>query len=317
MGIGLWNLEFLNHNAQRSYPLTAEATKRDITNSFEIPNDFLVGLDIPVSSAMTMETGRFFIRQLGSFAAGIQLIFAYDTGSSVVDVGIAMIPLDDLSRNKVFALGGIAPYDDIVGKVVIGRMDTIKSQPSGLFAFTLAGSRIEPQAVRPTIKGITAMQISNASGTQSERLYGDIELVAGSNIQLSTVRTASQTKIIISALSGVGTIAECVCVGDAAVTPCIKTINGIGPTPTGNFSFIGDDCLTFTAATNGVKVTDSCCAPCCGCPELEAITRNLERFAAQRSALELFVNQLATETTTFSATVLGSRLGDRRCLTCT
>ena len=317
MSLGLWNLEFLNHNAQRSYPLTAEATKLDVTNSFEIPDDFLVGLDIPVSTAMDMETGRFFIRQLGSFASGIQLIFAYDTGSSLVDVGIALIPSDELSRNKVFALGGIAPYDDIVGKVIIGRMDTIKLQPSGLFSFTLAGSRLEPQVVRPMIKGITSMQVSSASGTQSERLYGDIELVAGSNIQISTVRTATQTKIIISALSGAGTIAECVCVGDAAVTPCIKTINGIRPTTTGNFSFIGDDCLAFSAAQHGIKVTDSCCAPCCGCPELEIITRELERFAEQRSALELFVNTLAAETTSFSTIVLGSRLGDRRCLTVT
>lgn len=311
-----WNLEFLNHNSQRSYPLTDDATQTDVTGSFVIPNDFLVGLDIPVSTAMDMETGRFFIRQLGLFASGIQIIIAYDTGTEVVDVGTALIPASTSLRNKVFALGGIEPFDDIHGEVVIGRLDTIQEQPTGLFAFELEGSRIEPQAVRPMIRGLTSMKVSNASGTLSERLYGDIELVAGTNIQLSTVSTPTETKIVISALEGEGTVTDCVCEGEAAAAPCIKTINGVGPTADGNLNFVGDDCITFSGIANGIKVTDSCCTPCCGCEELESITRDLERFNAQRGALEQFVNNLATETSTFNTTVLGARLGDRRCLTC-
>jgi hypothetical protein len=316
MPLSQWNLEFLNHNSQRSYPLTADATKQDVTASFVIPDDFLVGLDLPVSPAMDMQTGRFFIRQLGLFASGIQLILAYDTGEQVYDVASALIPTTDNARNKVFALGGIDPYDDVVGKVVVGRTDTIRLQPSGLFEFRLEGSRIEPQAIRPMLRGISSLRVANATGTVSERLYGDIELVAGNNIQLTTVATPTETQIVISALSGEGTIEECICEGEAAEIPCIKTINGIRPTTDGNFNFIGDDCLSFTAIPNGLKLEDACCQPCCGCAELEAITRDLERFAGQRASLELFLNQLAAETATFDTTVLGARLGDRRCLTC-
>lgn len=317
MPLSQWNLDFLNHNSQRSYPLTSEATRQDVTASFEIPNDFLVGLDLPVSPAMDMETGRFFIRQLGLFSSGIQLIIAYDTGTSLIDVATGLISTIDPIRNKVFAINGIGAYTDISGKVIIGRVDTIQEQPSGLFSFTIEGTRIEPQAIRPMIKGISALRISSATGDVSQNFYGDIELVAGSNIQLSTAVSGAVTKITISALSGEGTIEQCICEGEAAAIPCIKTINGISPTTTGNFNFIGDDCLQFNPVTNGLKVTDSCCTPCCGCDELEAITRDLERFATQRNALELFVNQLAAETATFDMTVLGSRLGDRRCLTCT
>ncbi len=317
MPLSQWNLDFLNHNAQRSYPLTAESTKQDVTMSFEIPTDFLVGLDLSVSPAMDMETGRFFIRQLGLFASGIQLIIAYDTGFSLVDVATGLIPTTTTIRNKVFALNGIGVYTDISGKVIIGRVDTIQEQPSGLFTFALEDTRIEPQAIRPMIKGISAIRVSSGVGGVSQNLYGDIELVAGTNIQISTAIIGSETKIIISALAGEGTIEQCICEGEAAAIPCIKTINGIGPTTSGNFNFIGDDCLHFTPAANGLKVTDSCCAPCCGCAELEIITRDLERFATQRNALELFVNQLAAETATFDTIVLGARLGDRRCLTCT
>jgi hypothetical protein len=316
MPLSQWNLEFLNHNAQRSYPLTADATKTDITGSFVIPDDFIVGFDVPVSTAMDMQSGRFFIRQLGSFASGYQIIVAYDTGTEVVDVGTALVPATASSRNVVVALGGIDPFDDIVGKVVIGRTDTIVDQPTGLFEFDLDGARLEPQVIRPMIRSITAMRVSNAGGTSSDRLYGDIELVAGANIQLSTVSTSSETKIIISAISGEGTVEQCVCEGDAAALTCITRINGVSPTTDGNFNLTGDDCLTFTATDSGLQLTDSCCQPCCGCEELELITRDLERFNAQRGALELFVNELSAATATFNTTVLGARLGDRRCLTC-
>jgi hypothetical protein len=316
MPLSQWNLEFLNHNAQRSYPFTDDASKQDETGSFTIPSDFLVGLDIPVSPAMDMEAGRFFVRQIGLFASGIQIIVAYDTGTALIDVGTALIPSTGVTRNTVFALGGIEPFDDVNGKVVVGKVSTIQEQPTGLFNFTLEGGKLEPQTIRPMIRGISAMTVANAAGTVSERLYGDIELVAGGNIQLSTVSTATETQIVISALDGEGTIAECVCEGDAANIPCIKTINGIPPATDGNFNFVGDDCITFSGIQNGLKVSDSCCTPCCGCEELEVITRDLERFNAQRGALELFINELAAETTTFGTTVLGARLGDRRCLTC-
>jgi len=316
MPLSQWNLEFLNQNAQRSFPLTEDSSKQDTTGSFTIPSDFLVGLDLAISPAMDMETGRFLIRQLGLFASGIQLIVAYDDGSNLIDVGTALIPSTGISRNTVVALGGIEPFDDIEGKIVVGRLDTIREQPTGLFNFTLEGARLDPYGIRPMIKCISSMKVGNASGTISDRLYGDIELVAGSNIQLSTVATATETKIIISALDGEGTIEDCICEGEAADTPCIKTINGIFPTTDGNFNFVGDDCITFTGIQNGLKVEDSCCTPCCGCEELETITRELERINAQRGSLSLFVNNLLAETSTFGVTVLGARLGDRRCLEC-
>jgi hypothetical protein len=316
MPVSQWNLEFLNHNAQRSYPLTADSTKKDVTGSFTIPPDFLVGLDIPISPAMDMQTGRFFIRQLGSFSSGIQLIFAYDTGTEIYDVASALIPTNTEIRNKVFAMGGIEPYDDIVGKIVIGQVATIQLQPRGLFNFELDDTRIEPQAIRPMIRALSSLRIATASGSVSDRIYGDVELVAGTNIQLATVINGNEAKIVISALRGEGTIETCACEGDAAEIPCIKTINGIRPTPEGDFNFVGDNCLTFSETENGLKVTDSCCQPCCGCPELEAITRQLELFATQRAGLEVFVNQLAATNATFSTTILGAKLGDRPCTSC-
>lgn len=315
MPVNSWNLEWLDHNAQRSYPLTATATKHDVSNSFQLPDDFLVSLDIAIPTSLSVVSSRFFIRQIGVFSSGVQLIFAYDNGVNVTDIATALIPVFD-GRNRVVGISGIEPFDDIIGKVVIGRCDTILKQPAGLFDFTIAGTMIEPQAIRPNIRGITSIRVTGASGGTSDRLYGDIEFVAGSNFQFTVVDTADVTRIVFSALSGEGTIADCVCTGAAANVPCIKTINGIVPGPDDNFNLYGDDCLVVQPASHGLNFIDQCCAPCCGCPELEKITRALEQFSAQREALTLFANQLAASVSATSTNILGSRLGDRRCLTC-
>jgi hypothetical protein len=247
---------------------------------------------------------------------GFQLTVAYSTDTSIVDVAGAIIPSGVAERNSTFDLNGIYPFDDVKGKVVVGRTDSISTQPTGLFNFTLATARLEPQTIRPAIQGISSFRLITAGGTPGARLYGDIELVAGRNMQFSSSYTSSGATILISAISGEGTVEECLCEGESAPLPCIRTINGIPGTPDGNFSIVGDNCLTIAPESNGIKITNVCAQPCCGCEELAKITAELEAFRAQRSTLEHFVTALEAESRAFSVTVLGARLGDRNCQNC-
>jgi len=316
MPLSQWNLEWLNHNAQREYPLTDDATARDNTDSFQIPSDFLVELDLPIHAAMDMEPAKFFIRQLGAFPTGFSIIVSYDGNDGFIDVATALIPRVGHTRNKTYALGGVEPFDDTVGKVVIGRLSSIDEQPPGVWEFSPATGALEPDVIRPIIRGVQSLIVVNGS-QRSSRLQGDIELVPGTNIQITPVIVEGQDpQIIISAISGEGTIEDCVCEGDEADQPCIKTINGVRPTPDGKFALVGDDCLQLEVTVNGLKITDTCCAPCCGCEELERITSDLERFNQNRVTLEKFSDQLTTSVNEFSLTVLGARLGDRGCITC-
>ncbi len=316
MPLSQWNVEWLNHNSQRNYPLAAEGTARDLTGSFKIPEDFLLELDLPIHASMDMEPGRFFIRTIGVFPTGFSLTLSYSGAESIVDVATALIPRSSHSRNVTYAMGGIAPFDDTVGKVVIGRLDAIDKQPAGVWEFDLAATRIEPDAIRPIIRGVQAIVVVSGSEI-SERLQGDIEIVPGINMQITPVLVEGQDpKLIFSAISGEGTIAACVCEGDETETPCIQKINGVTPTTTGEINFVGDDCIEIVQTINGLKLIDNCCAPCCGCEELEAITRDLERFNQQRVTLERFVDLLQISGNEFSLTVLGARLGDRGCITC-
>lgn len=315
MPLGHWNLEFLNHNSQRNYPLALSASRQDLTLSLQIPNDFLVSADIAIHPTIGMETTNFFIRQLGIHSSGIQITVAYDNNGLPIDVATAAIPRNS-ELYSTHLLSGVAGFESVVGSLVIGKLDAIYAQPAGLFNFDIAGSRFESNVVRPMIRGISSLRISNAAGTTSRDFFGIIELVAGSNIQLSSSQAGSVSQIIISAISGEGTIESCVCEGEAASLPCIKTINGVAADPQGNVTLQGDNCITVTPTTGGLKLTDACCQPCCGCEELEAITRDLERFNQQRTTFETYVNQLSAEIGRMRTSTLGSRLGDRRCITC-
>lgn len=316
MPLGQWNLEFLAHNAQRHYPLTDEATGTDQTGSFTIPEDFLVELDLPIHAAIDALPGAFFIRLLGAFPTGYSITVAYETDIGYVDVATALIPRVNFSRNTTFALGGIEPFDDTMGKVVIGRLDGIDEKPSGLWEFLPDATRIEPDCIRPIIRGIQALIVVN--GTQrSPPITGDVEIQAGDNMQIVPILVEGEDPIIrFNAIEGEGLVKTCVCEGEEAESPCIREINGVAPTADGKLNIIGDKCLTVTASANSLRIEDKCCQPCCGCPELEAITRDLERFNTERVTYEAMISDLEASGNAMNLTVLGARLGDRGCITC-
>jgi len=316
MPLSQFNLPFLNHNSQREFPLATHTTGTDKTGSFTIPNDFLVGMDVPINASMEMEPGQLFIRKVSAYPTGYSITVAYEGPSSINDVATAMIPRANHKKFEVYNLGGKTPFEDVNGKVAVGRFETIDSQPPGMWEFDLEATRLDPHAVSPQIRGVQAMIVANGA-QRSVAMTGDIELVPGDNMQIIPVITEGQDpKIIFNAVEGEGLIQDCICEGDLADAPCLKRINGVVPTPDGNFYLVGDECLEIQQTANGLKIVDKCCLPCCGCEELEAITRDLERFNQQRAILEAFVSTLQTQVTTMELTVLGSRLGDQGCITC-
>ena len=148
-----WSLEWLDHNSQRKYPLAWDDTCQDTTQSFSIPNDFLVSLYLSVPATFNIVPDGFFIQNIGAYASGYSLIVGYQPASGpAVPVATAMVARQTHTENMAYALGGLGDFADCAGKIVIGRLENIDAQPSGFFTFALTDARLDPDTIRPTLR---------------------------------------------------------------------------------------------------------------------------------------------------------------------
>ncbi len=306
----------MNHNSQRRYPLADDASCVDDSGSFTLPNDFLLELDLPVHAGLNVDPARFFVRNVGAYETGFSVVVGYQpaTGDPVT-VATALVARQTHTRNRAYALGGVEPYDDTAGKVVIGRLDSIDEQPAGFWTFDFEATRLDPDAVRPMIRGVAAIVLVNGT-SRSVPIRGHVEFVAGTNTRLTPILTGGMNAIRIDAVSGEGLIEDCVCEGDAALGDPVRSINGVLPDENGNINITSGECTQVDPIAAGVRISDICSRPCCGCPEVEAITRDLEKFGAQAAGAQAFIDQLREAETTMSTVVLGSKLNDRGCVQC-
>jgi hypothetical protein len=320
MVIGVQNLEWLNHNSQRAYPLTADATRTSIDGDFTIPNDFIVSLYLPVHWGHNIDSSKFHISQVSNFPTGFSITIGYESTTiteegetivSTVSVASTLVSKTAHTENQVYNLSGIGDFADSKGHVVIGDIANLNNESAGNFTFNLAGGRLEPDVIRPSIRGVMSLQAQNGSQLSSE-LYGHVRLKAGSNFRITPIVEKDQDPVLVlSAIDGTGLNEDCECFDENP--PAIRTINGIPPDDSGNFTFLGSSCLEINGRENGLEFKDVCSEPCCGCEELEVVTQALEEFGAKATTLENFLVSLEARVTQMDQVVLGSRIGDRGC----
>lgn len=316
MPLNLQNIQWLNQNASRSYPLTDDASKTDTTGTITVPDSFIVSLYMPVHAGIDVEPDKFFLHTLAIYPTGYNIAIGYDDGSASPPIIASVnIPRSTHTENRSYALPGVDEFDDMVGKIAIGRLTEIDLLPPGIFRFTPSSGAIEADAIRPEIRGVVSLTCVNGTD-RSVPLYGHIEFVSGTNMRIvANTFLDRDPQIVFSAISGEGLNEQCIC-EEEDEGPCIATINGISPLPNGDFRMTGDDCLVITPISHGLKLTDDCSQPCCGCTELQALTRQIDRFADGVLTFQNFVSQLGSVVTQMSSVVLGSRLGDQGCVEC-
>lgn len=316
MPLGHWNVQWLNHNSQRAYPLTDWGTKRDKTDTIQVPDSFIVALILPVHAALDVQPDRFFIKTLGIFPTGYNIGIGYNDGTDAPPLVAAVnIAKATHAENRSYAIAGVDNFDDTIGHIAIGKLDEIDRLPPGVYEFDPAATPIETDAIRPDVRGIVSVTVVNGND-RSPRLYGDIELVAGDNMRIVATQIEGETpQITFSAINGEGLNEECVC-EEESDGPCIRFINGIPPLPDGNFRLVGDDCIQLNPIEHGIQFADDCSKPCCDCTDLQAMQDQMDLFADGVLTLRNFVNNLSSEVTNMSQIVLGSRLADQGCLEC-
>lgn len=313
MPIGNWNLQWLNHNSQRSYPLTERATKVDTTGVIRLPDSFIVALYFPVHAGLDVDTDQFFIKTVLIAPVGFTVGIGYAATGGDVLVGSVTVSSATHVTNRTYAIAGVDDFADTIGQIVIGKLDELNALPPGLYEFEREAGELETDTIRPMIRGISGIRVVNGVET-SELLYGDLDLVAGTNMRLDVSTAGPRPKIIFNAISGLNLNETCVC-DDVNTGECIRCINGIC-SGDGNLTITGGDCIQVNTTANGISIEDTCAQPCCGCDELDAIKTQIDRFSDGATTLQNFVSRLSAEVTQMSLTVLGSRLGDSGCSTC-
>jgi len=306
---GTWNLEWLNQNAQRNYPLSEEASLQDISSTFTLPLDLVVDLVWPVHADATVETDKFQIHSISIFGSGVTITIGYD-GSPIGAISVASATH---TRNQSYFISGTGDFHDSVGKVTVGSLENTMSS-AGAYFFDLTGGRLEPTVIRPDLRGVTGIVLVNGDD-RSETLTGDIELIAGRNCRLTPISNpGGNSQIRIDAISGEGLNNECDCDNLPETASPIYTINGISPDVNGNFTLSGSDCLTITELANGIKLVDVCSDACCGCEELEPIVAVLQQMEAQITTLEGFTTRMNAEVSAALLNVLASKTGEFPCI---
>lgn len=300
----IWNIDYLNANSQRKYPLSEEAGLRDTSDSFSLPNDFLVDFLWPIHADATIDPSLFHLAAVGIFGTGVTISIGYDGAV----IGNVSIDATTFQRNTTYFVQGAGDFFDTVGKVVVGSLETLLEN-AGSFQFDVVNGRFEPTVIRPDVRGVSAFYIRNGTDL-SEAIQGDIVLQAGTNFLINRVPGpgAEPDRIILSAIDGAGLNQDCDC-NENATLPCIQTINGIAPDENGDFALLGDDCLELQAIANGIQLADNCSRPCCGCDELQVVLDAVQTFANQVFALEQLASQIEGRMEMIQTNLLSSKSG--------
>ena len=303
----LWSIEFLDHYAQRSYPLAEHATRQDATGSITIPNSFFVELLLSVAVGPDTLPDKFFVKTIGILGGGYTIEIGYDAGSgSYPTVATGAIGSAGFTENSRFPLIGLDDFDDSTGKITIGLLRDIEDLPAGIYSFTPQGGALDPDCIRPMIKGVSSISIISG-GTVSQKHRGPIELRAGANSRFTVSRTDGEpVQIRWDVVPGEGFTTQCECV--ETIPPCIRTINNLTGDVDDNFTIIGDGCLPITQITNGIQLKDDCCQPCCGAPELEEVLRVLRGIQDGAATTAALASRIDSVLNAFALVALSSNL---------
>lgn len=266
-------IDWLNQNEQRNFPLADDATMLDTSGSLKLPTDFIVDLVIPISEPANYDPTLFHLLELAIFSDWIMLKLGYNG----TVIGFTSVSVSAHTRFRSYFVQGVGDFLDSIGKISIGSLDAIL-KTAGQFTFDAVGARILPTRIRPDVAGIRSISTVNSQDTSSP-IDGVVHLIAGDNIKLTPVFVNSSGEIAagdpngirVDAISGEGLNEACGCDNERDLPPCIRTINGQGPTEAGAFNILGDDCVVITPEIAGLIIDDTCATPCCGSVELETL----------------------------------------------
>ena len=289
------NSEWLNQNSLRNYPfrentrLIPEDSLGNILTDLVLPNSLIV--DFVITTPYDSAALEIYLSQVAYVGTLLTFKFVDADDESIANIAV---DLGTHTVNDGYNITGVGEYEDVRGRIVIGdTSDLVNAFPQGSYYYTNGAAQMEVCTVRPDIRGIRSLQLEQGANL-SERIYGHVKLLEGSNIRLTYI--PEYNAIRFDAINGAGFNEVCEC-DDPYSDTCITSINGIA---IDDVELIGDgSCIDVRVEGNRILLYDSCSEPCCGCPELEFLTQNLKILESTVSNLENYTAQLSSRMQTF------------------
>jgi hypothetical protein len=277
------NLDYLNLNSLRNYPIKDGSSRVSEDGIFTIPNSLIVdmslcsvGLDSPtlyISKIITqpaqlvIEISADGIGIFGTFSAGLDQNV---TPALERNIDVILIPAAELFPNAT-------------GCITIGDVTDLVDLPYGIFTFKPEATELLMRVYGPTTPGLSWLSFTDTKGNKAS-LTGNVLINGYSNIKF---RINGQY-IYMDAGENLGLNKVCT----TASNP-ITTINGIpGDPATGNFTLIPEQCVTLSAAQYGILIGDNCGQPCMGCTEIDTLTTQVNSLESSIIDIRNFVNNL-------------------------
>lgn len=297
----LWNIDWLNGNSQRTFPLADDADRLDTSASFKIPNDLLLDFTLPVRASSGIDPNGFYVSNITAFSAGVVVTVSY-SGLPVCSCSILAATHE---FGTAYTMTGTGEFADTAATLAVGDVAAVVAL-GGAWTFDLEHARINPSLIRPALQGVSAIRVVN-EGTAGEWLTGDIELQSGRNIQFVVTPTAGGYAVRVDAISDESLGATCECSDQNTAGEPIRTINNVGPDANGNIQLVPRySCLNIEAGTAKLTFEDTCSQTCCGCAELEVVTEDLNMLNREVTTLQGVASRLDQQTTALSVGLIVS-----------
>lgn len=271
------NLDFLNLNTLRNYPIKDDLSRVSLDGVFTIPNDLIADLSVSSPGNSTL---RLYISKLINASTHVYIeVSIYNADV----IGSFNIPAGTASETDIYLVAS-ATRPGSQGILTVGSMDTISLLPSGEYAFDITATELLMRVYTPSTTGVNFVSFQD-SNSNTTTLTGDVVIQGESNLQFR-IPTGSQT-VFIDAGENLGLNKSC----DAPGVP-IKSINGVPPDSVGNFNLIPSDCISIDTAEYGLVLSNTCGKPCLGCNDISTLTTRLIALESDLLTIRDYVNNL-------------------------
>lgn len=299
--------EWLNQNSGRAYPLAENSARTDVTGSFKIPNEIIVGASIAITAEYV--DGTFYISRMTILPGTASLVIGYSDDTSTRDVATITVPASHKDYDA-YAFTGSGDDSAITGTIIIGSLESARRLFLGVLNFLPQSTPFEVNVFSASISAVKRIEIID--GARAVASFTDVlRLRAGSNVRLTyeddheTIRLDVVPSVSSSALVE----GDCENVDFAQLPPPIRTINGKAAV-NGNFSVEGGDCISIQSSTGQIIVSDSCASPCCGCAELDTLTSAMTQLESQIQSINSLASSLSESQSKMIAELVSKTLRD-------